>query len=197
MAMDYADVENGLVHPAALWTRTQVRERPSPVPATAGVYAWYFTNPPSVVPLEGTRTWAGAFLLYVGISPKQPSSNSRPVSRQNLRKRIRSHYSGNASGSTLRLTLGCLLEDELGIRLQRVGSGSRLTFADGEATLSGWLDSHAFVTWVEHPEPWQPEHLLIRDLVLPLNLDQNRHSPFHSLLTEARAGARRRARESA
>jgi hypothetical protein len=50
--------------------------------------------------------------------------------------RNRYHYRGNAEGSTLRLTLGCLLSSSLGLRLRRVGSGKRLTFADGEARLS-------------------------------------------------------------
>ncbi|MEU1194017.1 GIY-YIG nuclease family protein [Streptomyces sp. NPDC005859] len=43
------------------------------------------------------------------------------TSTQNLRKRVRYHYRGNAAGSTLRLTLGCLL----GLDLRRVGSGKR------------------------------------------------------------------------
>lgn len=32
-----------------------------------------------------------------------------------------------ACGSTLRLTLGCLLAEQLGIQLRRVGSGARVT----------------------------------------------------------------------
>ncbi|MFF3911407.1 GIY-YIG nuclease family protein [Streptomyces sp. NPDC001848] len=55
------------------------------------------------------------------------------TSTQNLRKRVRYHYRGNAAGSTLRLTLCCLL----GLELRRVGSGNRLTFGkSGEASLS-------------------------------------------------------------
>src|ERR1700722_7026268 len=54
---------------------------------------------------------------------------------------------GNAEGSTLRLTLGCLLAGELGLELRRGGSGGRLTFCDGEARLSGWLAENALVTW--------------------------------------------------
>jgi hypothetical protein len=58
-------------------------------------------------------------------------------------KRIRYHYSGNAAGSTLRLNLGCLLAERLGIQLRRVGSGQRLTFAAGEARLSAWMADNA------------------------------------------------------
>jgi hypothetical protein len=82
-------------------------------------------------------------LLYVGISPKAPAANGRTPSRQNLRTRLRYHMRGNAEGSTLRLTLGCLLADELGLHLRRVGSGKRFTFCDGEKRLSDWLVENA------------------------------------------------------
>ena len=48
-----------------------------------------------------------------------------------MRERIPYHYQGNAEGSTLRLTLGCPLSEELDIELRRVGSGKRGTFAEG------------------------------------------------------------------
>jgi hypothetical protein len=35
-----------------------------------------------------------------------------------LRQRLQTQYAGNAEGSTLRKTLGCLLADELGIELR-------------------------------------------------------------------------------
>ncbi|MFC4501838.1 MULTISPECIES: GIY-YIG nuclease family protein [Streptomyces] len=59
------------------------------------------------------------------------------TSTQNLRKRVRYHYRGNAAGPTLRLTLGCML----GLELRRVGSGKRMTFGKaGETTLSQLID---------------------------------------------------------
>lgn len=79
----------------------------------------------------------------MGISPKRPPTNGRPPSRENLQSRIRYHFRGNAEGSTLRLTLGCLL----GLELRRVGSGKRLTFAAGEARLTQWLADNARVCW--------------------------------------------------
>jgi hypothetical protein len=36
-----------LLRPARLWTREEVLARPSPVPAAAGICAWYFTALPS------------------------------------------------------------------------------------------------------------------------------------------------------
>lgn len=191
--LDGVDGLNNLLNPERLWTREQVLARPSPVPASPGVYAWYFDNPPPGVPVEGCHTADAGTLLYVGISPKAPSAGAKP-SRQSLRTRVRYHYRGNAAGSTLRLTLGSLLADEIGIQLRRVGSGQRLTFSEGEATLSEWMERHARICWLETPTPWLEETRLIETLTLPLNLDQNARSPFRSELSARRAAQRQRAR---
>ncbi|WP_235509658.1 GIY-YIG nuclease family protein [Terrabacter sp. Soil811] len=184
-----------LLSPIQLTTRGQVLSRPCPVPADPGVYAWYFDEAPPYVPLDGSHAIDAGTLLYVGISPKAPSRDGLRQSKENLRKRIRYHYRGNAYGSTLRLTLGALLADHLGIQLRRVGSGKRLTFSDGELVLSEWMAAHARVCWVTTPTPWVLERDLIASLRLPLNLDQNKHSDFHQHLTAARAEQRRRARD--
>ncbi|MFP8961662.1 GIY-YIG nuclease family protein [Streptomyces nanhaiensis] len=171
-----------LISPARLWSAGEVLVRSGPVPSAPGVYGWHFTKTPS-------HELPAGRLLYVGIAPRHMANRK---STQNLRKRVRYHFRGNAAGSTLRLTLGCLL----GLELRRVGSGKRMTFGKaGEAELSRWMAEYARVCWVEHPEPWTLESELITRLDLPLNLDQNRHNGFHSRLTEMRAQARRRARE--
>ncbi|WP_247701598.1 GIY-YIG nuclease family protein [Streptomyces sp. F63] len=104
---------------------------------------------------------------------------------------MRYHHRGNAAGSTLRSTLGCLLS----LELRRLGSGKRITFGKaGEATLGQWMADNARVCWIEQSEPWDLESQLISQLDLPLNLDQNRHNAFHSRLKELRAQARQRAR---
>ncbi|MEV5739910.1 GIY-YIG nuclease family protein [Microbispora rosea] len=187
--------EEALLNPARLYTAEEVRAKDCPIPATSGVYAWYFTSPPPGVPTDGCHGWSGAVLLYVGISPKAPPKNGRAPSRQTIRDRVRYHYGGNAEGSTLRLTLGCLLADELGISLRRVGSGKRMTFGhEGEAQLTEWMALHARVVWTAVDSPWELEEELIRSLALPLNLDQNRHSPFHQKLSALRAGQKALAR---
>jgi hypothetical protein len=128
---DLAKMETAaLLTPTKLWTRTEVLARPCPVPASAGVYAWFFDSLPQRVPTEGLVRSAGLALLYVGISPKRPSAVGSP-SCQTLRSRLRYHFQGNAEGSTLRLSLGCLLSRDLGIELRRVGSGRRMTFGAG------------------------------------------------------------------
>lgn len=184
-----------LLAPRCLWTREQVLVRSDcPVPRDPGLYAWYFRTAPRHVPTEDCHHWQGMPLLYVGISPKRPPANGAPPSRQRLRNRVRYHFRGNAYGSTLRLTLGCLLADELGIQLQRVGSGTRLTFAEGEAILSEWMGRNARVAWMPHDKPWEAEHELIANLSLPLNLQDNERHPFHGELSSVRDRSRVRAR---
>jgi hypothetical protein len=178
---DDSDLIAMLQRPARLWTRSQVLERPSPVPAVPGIYGWQFVEPPDAT-LDANR------LLYVGIAPRHMSTRS---STQTLRHRIRYHFRGNAEGSTLRLTLGCLI----GLELRRVGSGKRMTFGPaGEATLSEWMAENARVCWCPCATPWTVESTAIARADLPLNLDQNRHHPFHPLLTLARAEAKAKAR---
>jgi hypothetical protein len=103
---------------------------------------------------------------------------------------------GNAEGSTLRLSLGCLLSSELGIKLHRVGSGKRMTFGEGEARLSEWMDQNAFVVWVAHEKPWELEERLIGALSLPLNLDMNASHVFYETLSRLRREAKLLARTS-
>lgn len=173
--------------PETLWTRRAVLARPCPVPAEPGIYGWYFRQVPCEVDVSGCVEVGAARLLYLGISPAAPRGNGRPA-RENLRTRIRTHYRGNAAGSTLRLTLGVLL----GLELRR--QGSRLTFADDEATLSAWMDANALVAWVPHPAPWEVERELIERFDLPLNLRGNEQHPYYAKLRALRRAARERAR---
>ncbi|KAF5062757.1 hypothetical protein DSECCO2_301740 [anaerobic digester metagenome] len=184
-----------LLEPEKLWSRDEVILNKSTVPKKSGVYAWYFCETPGVVPISNCHQYNGLTLLYVGIAPKAPPKNGALPSKQRLFNRIRNHYKGNASCSTLRLTLGCLLAEELGLALRRVGSGQRLTFADGEVRLSSWMQQNAFVTWVEDSEPWILEEKLISELSLPLNLDQNRSHIFHYSLSNLRRDAKATARK--
>jgi hypothetical protein len=162
------------------------------VPRKPGIYGWWFAELPAAIDPARCHVREGLTLLYAGISPKKPSADGR-VSRQSLRPRIRSHYARNASESTLRLTLGCLLADRLGLELRRCGMTGRRTFGAGEKELSRWMDRHAFVSWIEDERPWILEDHLIAVLDLPLNLDQNKHNAFHATLTAAREQAKRHA----
>lgn len=183
-----------LTQPACVWSRAEVLSRPCPVPRAKGVYAWFFRDYPSIIPAQDCVRYNELTLLYIGISPREPSKDGR-ASPQNLRNRIRQHYNLNAEGSTLRLSLGVLLEETLGIQLRRVGSGTRKTFHTGETVLSQWMAENAFVTWLPHEAPWVVEHHLIGTLSLPLNLDKNKQHPFNAVLSRMRSAAKQRAKE--
>jgi hypothetical protein len=92
------DLPSDLTAPSHLWTADEIRGRPSPVPAEPGVYAWYFISTPPGVPTYDCHRTNGGTLLYVGISPKAPPRDGGRLSGQNLRRRIRYHYRGNAAG---------------------------------------------------------------------------------------------------
>lgn len=175
-------------------SRSEVLRRPSPIPPTPGVYGWWFRCLPAAIDVSRCERKCDLTLLYVGISPSRPPRNGKPPSQQNIRKRITYHFRGNAEGSTLRKTLGCLLADELGIELRRVGSGTRRTFGAGEAILSQWMADNALVSWIALSQPWLLERELFNSLDLPLNLQDNSHNRFHRQLTGVRAAAEARAR---
>ena len=93
-----------ITNPAFIHPRETVLSKPCPVPAKAGVYAWFFKDIPGNVPTTDCVTKEGLTLLYVGISPK------KALSSQNLRRRITYHYRGNAKAplSVSRLASFCL-----------------------------------------------------------------------------------------
>ncbi|MCL5777213.1 hypothetical protein M1105_09460 [Limibaculum sp. FT325] len=66
----------------------------------------------------------------------------------------------------------------------------------GEQWLDSWIAENAFVTWLEHPHPWEPEKELIRKLSLPLNIQGNAAHPFYPVLKRLRAEAIATARET-
>lgn len=183
-----------LTHPTRLWTWSELRDSPDEPPRRPGVYGWYFDGLPPVVPVNGCVVADGRVLAYVGISPKAPPRNGTAPSGQTIRDRLRYHFTGNAEGSTLRHTLGCLLASDLGLELRRVGSGRRMTFHEGEGILSTWMWEHARVVFRALPEPWILEESVIETLSLPLNLQGNRHHPFHARLSAIRAAAKDQAR---
>jgi hypothetical protein len=180
---------------ARIYSRSEVLTRPSPVPQEPGAYGWWFRELPAEIDVQQCVARDGLTLLYAGISPKEPPRNGRGPSKEALRSRIQTHYTGNAEGSTLRRSLGCLLSQQLGIELRRYGSGTRMHFGFGEKELSRWMDRNAFVSWLAVPQPWLFEEEILGKLDLPLNLDKNKHNAFHPGLTKARADAIRQARE--
>lgn len=183
-----------LLHPTRLWGAVEILQSYAPVPKSAGVYAWYFDEIPPGVPITGChKSTDGQVLLYVGIAPKENKA-AATSSKRTLRHRLRDHLAGNAEGSTLRFTLGCLLADQLGTRLRRVGSGKRYTFTNpGEIELDRWLAAHAHIAFAAIERPWQVEAKLLSMVSLPLNLSGNTTHSFAADLSRMRSLARREA----
>jgi hypothetical protein len=188
-------VLSSLTDPVRLYMRSEVLGDDYPVPSEPGVYAWYFNDKLPLVPTYGCVRYECTYLLYLRISPGKPSKDGRRSS-QNLRKRIKYHYSGNAYGSTLRKTLGCLLSEELGIEYITRGRNRGLAFtSESEERLSGWMGENAFVTWETREEPWLIENRALNKLSLPLNIKGNQDHPFHPKLREIRKKATEKARQ--
>ena len=170
-----------LLEPGKLWCADELFGDPELPPPHSGVYAWYFDRAPrGEVPLADCHAVGGWTLLYVGISP------ARANSKQNLRKRLRQHFRGNARGSTLRKTLGCLLQEELLLEYRRISTASARFTSEGEARLSQWMADHARVAWATTPEPWIVEDQLIQRMSLPLNMKGNETHPFYRRLAAMR-----------
>ena len=182
-----------LINGVELYSRREILCTTSLPPPVPGIYAWFFKDIPGTVPADDCVTKDSLTLLYVGISPDKIG---KPNSRQNLRRRITTHFQGNAEGSTLRRSLGVLLAQTSGYPLRRVGSGKRMTLThSGEQWLDDWMTENAFVCWLEHQAPWEFEDELLGRLSLPLNIKGNRDHPFAKALTEARIQAIKDARE--
>ncbi len=183
--MDLADLEDArhaLLSGTPLYAWQDLELNSTLPPRRAGVYAWFFANPPNAVPTSDSMVRDGAYLLYVGIASDK---------RNGLHSRVREHFTSNAAGSTLRMSLGCLLEEKLGTVLVR--AGLRRTFGPRESALTEWIRAHARLSWFPMDNPEHIERRLIASLLPPLNLDQNETHPFHPILTQIRLRARQRA----
>jgi len=70
-----------------------------------------------------------------------------------------------------------------------------MTFSADEASISEWMATNAFVSWVTYDRPWEVERQLISEVSLPLNLDMNQSHPYWHVLSQLRRQARQQARE--
>jgi hypothetical protein len=186
---EISDLGEELVYSSRLYRWSELKNNPTLPPRSPGVYAWFFKRVPQGVPTDSCVVRNDATLLYVGISPKNDKTKGT------LQDRLWSHFEGIAEFSTLRTTLGCLLEDELGTILRRVDSGKTQTFVEKESALSGWMADNARIAWIETRKPWVLEDHLLKALSLPLNIQGNTNHLFCARLKELRKKAVRRAEE--
>ena len=155
---------------------------PTMVPDKKGIYAWYFSPVPRRVPLRDYIQVGEWTLLYIGIAGHELGG------KQTLRGRIlRRHLEDHCATSTLRVSLGCLLADDLGLRMVRTMKGS-LSFTDTEPLLTAWMLQHASVTWIENEQPWLIEAAAFAEFghLLPLNIKDNKRNPFRVDLMKLR-----------
>jgi hypothetical protein len=104
---------------------------------------------------------------------------------------VSQHLRGNAGSSTLRRSIGSILCGVLGLRLHLGAARGSDNWGPGEATLTGWLASHARVVWCEGASPWLSERQILGggSLRLPLNIQHNAAERVRPLLQELRRQA--------
>lgn len=166
-----------ILNPLALTAAADVRT----APASPGIYGWWFQRGALEVPDAPYQERDGHQLLYVGVSP------SRAASAGTIRKRLVQHVYGNASQSTLRRTLGVLLDESLNLTLA-LHNGRAHYGTDGEARITRWMQENARVAWAVDPEPWLVEHELLGSAVLALNID-GRSDDFVRSISARRSAA--------
>ena len=182
---------DSIFSPAIVYSRLDLQETPRIIPAENGIYFWWIKSLPDIVPLDDCVKFGEYYLVYSGISPDK---KGKPNSKSTLRTRLRTHYFGNAEGSTLRRTLGILLAQQSGFPLRRVGSGKRMTFTHlGEQWLDHWMEENTRISWILDPEPWVLEENMFKSVSLPLNLKGNEHV-FKNTLSTLRKEAIHQAR---
>lgn len=182
---------NLLPTPNIFYSRLELQESPKLIPTENGIYFWWIKNLPEIVPVQDCLKLGEYYLVYSGISLDK---RGKPNSKSTLRTRIRTHYFGNAEGSTLRRTLGILLAQQSGFPLRRVGSGKRITFTHlCEQWLDHWMEENTRISWILDPEPWVLEENMFKSVSLPLNLKGNEHV-FKNTLSTLRKEAIHQAR---
>lgn len=136
------------------------------VPALSGNYIFALRKN-SKLPYIGIPVTYTKFrdyeVIYVGLA-----SNS-------LKDRdIAKHFNGNAGGSTLRKSLGCLFGYNLIPRDSHYNSNGKTKFnVTDESKLSDWIKTNLIMFYYPNKEFDSVESRLIQALNPPLNLDKN------------------------
>jgi hypothetical protein len=158
-------------------------------PAEPGFYAWWCDEDklPHRVPLV-RHPEAPEGLLYVGIAPENPESES------NLRKRLRQHTRGAIGSSTFRFGLAALLFEDMGWQPAWPGTKPILENQD-LAALSAWQAENLQVQWIEVDQPWELEAAVIDALGPPMNRAHNERHEFYPQMGAARSALRDAARK--
>lgn len=186
MTNSLSDAAAQLISPSSLFRVHKIARDPKLVPREPGVYAWWFDRSIPIIDYSGTFELHDKHLLYVGISPNRLPNpgNKRP---RNLRKRLSEHCRGPITSSTLRRALASLMHENFSELASRNARGKVTLEKVGEQLLTGWMDQHAAVSWIVHPQPWLIEKHVFSDTPrLPLNVQGSR-DPFIKELKRLRS----------
>lgn len=154
-----------LLQPVFLHRASAILEHPRRIPASPGIYAWWFRSLPDVK-LDRTIKERNYHLLYVGIVP------SRNDPSGDLRERIHDiHLRGTMRCSMLRRALAGFLKT----RLQLTVDGPPSDPFE-ESRLTEWIAGHGAVSFLQSSTPWLVEEQLIETgPALPLNAAETQH----------------------
>src|SRR5216684_8217225 len=101
-----------LVHEASIYTLDRLNQSGPLPPSDPGVYGWWFLEGAlPMVPTMRCLKREGRSLLYAGIARKHLRQKTPTTLHDRI---VGCHVYGKATNSTLRASLGLLLEKELG-----------------------------------------------------------------------------------
>lgn len=153
---------------------TVIRYRPDVIPQEPGVYIVQCRDAQLLEDL-GLAGTSQPHAVYIGRSSK-------------LRQRLSAHFR-SATTSNLRLSLGLLLADRLGLKAEVADVGSAMWFRE-ERPLTDWIDENLDVSFATTADPGPVEIDLIRTLQPPLNIHLRHGRPSAVRLGLARAALR-------
>lgn len=130
---------------------------------------------------------------YSALTPHSPLSTEYDEvlylgsTGRSLQKRIREHLLGDARRSTFRMTLGCLLKDELDLTVIGTLGQTYFHFGDDEVRLTKWMRENLAVGFRETKTPLEDEKALIELANPPLNIAGRKSDPFARELMDLRS----------
>lgn len=118
----------------------------------------------------------GTELLYIGCS-------------NDLRARIACHVKDDSTASNFRMSMGCLLRDQLDLEVFTHPLRATFHFGQGEARLTRWLCMNTAIAIWPCTQPRELERALIKALPAPININDRRRHPYARVLMEMRGAA--------
>lgn len=178
---------NAMQELGGLRSTQDVLDDPETIPECSGVY-FIFGDTSEL--LAGTGydqmedrdpfTVGGTDLLYIGAS-------------RNLRARISCHLKDDSSASTFRMSMGCLLKEDLDLTIFSQATRPTFAFGQGEARLTRWLCLNTAIAVWPCRDALDLEKALIKSLPAPLNITNRRQHPYARYLVQKRSEAAGRA----